>query len=101
MSIPGVLFCHGTTPVRMEIDSPAMLRDAVGSGQLPAAVVVHDTKLEMFRECGGIFEDRKIKDGRKSLSTFLLGRDGQIPFIDAKITYSGRLDSLARLAAGR
>jgi DNA-binding NtrC family response regulator len=95
MSIEGALFCHDKLQVRIKIDAPAELREAVGKGRLPAVVVVRASDLGLFGECSELFKDRHQKDGRKALSTLLLGHGGRIPFIDADFTSAGRLQQSA------
>lgn len=93
MSIQGVLFCRGKSPCQLEIDSLAALRETVGVWRLPAAFVVSDKELELFRERAELFKDCHQKDERKGLSEYLLGQGGVIPFIDADYTDYGRLIS--------
>jgi DNA-binding NtrC family response regulator len=91
MPIEGALYSSDKLPVRIEIQAPGELRDAVGNHRLPAAVVVRAEDLELFRECHELFKDRRIKDGRKGLSALLLKQGSRIPCIEAAITSEGRL----------
>jgi DNA-binding NtrC family response regulator len=91
MPIQGALFCREKLPVRIEIDSPAALREAVGTGRLPGAVAVRVAELKLFGECEAYFKNRRKKDKKKGLSKYLLGQSGRIPFIDANVTVAGRL----------
>jgi DNA-binding NtrC family response regulator len=92
MSIQGVLFCHGgKSHIQRVIDSPAALREEVGAWLRPAAVVVRDEDLELFRERAELFKDCHKKDERKGLSEYLLGQNKTIPLIDADYTDFGRL----------
>jgi hypothetical protein len=50
MPIQGALYCREKSPVRIEIDSPAALREAVGTGRLPGTVVVRVAELKLFGE---------------------------------------------------
>src|SRR5271157_5014410 len=94
MSIQGVVFCHGGKSLfQRVIDSPAALREEVGAWLRPAAVVVRDEDLELFRERSELFKDCHKKDERKGLSEYLLGQSGTIPLIDADYTDFGRLKS--------
>ena len=91
MQIEGALFCLDKAAVRLEIDTPAALREAVGKGRLPTAVVVRASDLGLFGECADLFKDRHQKDGRKGLSALLLGQGERIPFIDSDFASEGRL----------
>src|ERR1035437_9119288 len=91
MPIQCVLYCREKPPVRIEIDSPAALREAVGTGRLPGAVAVRVAELQLFGECEAHFKDRRKKDEHKGLSEYLLGQGGRIPFIDVNVTATGRL----------
>lgn len=91
MPIEGALFCGDKGAVKLEIDAPAELREAVGKGRMPAAVVVRAADLGLFGECAKLFNDRHQKDVRKGLSALLLGQKERIPFIDADFKAGGRL----------
>jgi transcriptional regulator with AAA-type ATPase domain len=91
MPIEAALCSRDKLPARIEIEAPGALRDAVGKHRLPAAVVVRSEDLELFRECGGLFKDRRVKDDRKGLSALLLSQGGRIPFIEANLSSAGRL----------
>jgi DNA-binding NtrC family response regulator len=91
MPIQGALIYRERLPVRIEIDSPAALQEAVGTGRLPSAVVVRVAELKLFAECEAVYKDRRKKDEHKGLSEYLLGQGGRIPFIDANVTTAGRL----------
>ena len=91
MPIQGALYCREKLPVRIEIDSPAALREAVGTGRLPGTVVVRVAELKLFGECEALFKNRRKKDEHKGLSEYLLGQSGRIPFIDVNVTATGRL----------
>lgn len=91
MPIQGALFGRAKSPVQLTIDSPAALRDAVGTGRLPAALVVRDEDLKSFRACPALFKDRLKKDPRKGLAALMIGQDGLIPFIETGIDTEGRL----------
>jgi len=91
MPIQGALYCREKSPVRIEIDSPAALREAVGTGRLPGTVVVRVAELKLFGECEALFKNRRKKDEHKGLSEYLLGQSGRIPFIDVNVTATGRL----------
>jgi hypothetical protein len=85
------LFTQNKPPFRIEIEAPAELRDAVGKGRLPAAVVVRANELKPFSECAEVFKNRHKKNEGKALSEYLLRQGGRIPFIDANLTGAGRL----------
>lgn len=91
MPIQGALICREKPPVRIEIDSPAALQEAVGTGRLPGAVAVRVAELKLFGECEAHFKDRRKKDKKKGLSKYLLGQSGRIPYIDANVKAAGRL----------
>lgn len=91
MPIQGALFCRDKPPIRIEVDSPAALREVVGKSRLPAAVVTPVDQLGLFGECPELFIDRHKKDERKALSTLLLGHGNRIPFIYANVSSAGRL----------
>lgn len=93
MSIEGVVYCHGKSPVLCVIDSPAALREAVGVWLRPAAVVVRDEALELFGERTDLFKDCHKKNESTGLSKYLLRQGAAIPFIDADYTDFGRLIS--------
>jgi DNA-binding NtrC family response regulator len=95
MPIQGALFCREKLPVRIEIDSPAALQEAVGTGRLPGAVAVRVAELKLFGECKALFKDRRKKNEDKGLSEYLLRQGGRIPFIDANVTAAGRLRQAA------
>ena len=100
MAIQGALYRRDKSPVRLEIASPSALRDTVGKGRLPAAVVVQDAELDLFRESADLFKDRHAKDGRKPLSKLMLGQGGRIPMIGAGFSSVGRLEPGHRDPAG-
>jgi DNA-binding NtrC family response regulator len=97
MPIECALFCLSSLPnserppVRIAINAPAALREAVGKTRLPTAVVVRASDPGLFGECTELFKDRHRKDGRKALSTLLLRQGSRIPIIDAGFTSDGRL----------
>jgi DNA-binding NtrC family response regulator len=97
MPIQGALFSRDNSPVRIEIESPAALPEAVGKDRLPAAVVVRAKDLEVFGECAGLFKDHNKKDEHKGLSEYLLGKHHllkqgkKIPFVAASFTSGGRM----------
>ena len=91
MQIECALFFHDKAAVKVAIDAPAALREVVGKGRLPAAVVVRAADLGLFEERADLFKDRHQKDGRKGLSALLLGPTERIPYIDANFKASGRL----------
>jgi DNA-binding NtrC family response regulator len=91
MRIECALLCRGKAAVKLEVWEPALLREAVGKGRLPAAVVVRSADLGLLRECGELFKDRHQKDERKALATLMLGQGDSIPLIDTKFTGDGRL----------
>ena len=92
MQIECALFFHDKAAVKVAIDAPAALREVVGKGRLPAAVVVRAADLGLFEERADLFKDRHQKDGRKGLSALLLGQTEKIPFIDADFKASGRME---------
>jgi len=89
--IEGALFSHDKAAVRLVIDAPTALPEAVGKARLPAAVVVRSADLRLFEERADLFKDRHQKDGRKGLSALLLGQTERIPFIDSDFASEGRL----------
>jgi len=91
MPVQSVLFCRAKSPVQLVIDPPAELRHTVGTGRLPAALVVRDEDLKSFRACPALFKDRLKKDPRKGLAALLIGQGGLIPFIETGIDTEGRL----------
>jgi len=91
MQIECALICGDKATVRLEIGAPVALRESVGKGRLPAAVVVRASDLGLFGECADLFKDRHQKDGRKGLSALLLGQGERIPFIDSDFASEGRL----------
>ena len=91
MPIEAALFCRDKAAVKLAIDAPTGLREAVGKDRLPAAVVVSAADLGLFEERADLFKDRHQKDGRKGLSALLLGQGERIPFIDSDFVSEGRL----------
>jgi transcriptional regulator with GAF, ATPase, and Fis domain len=91
MPIDGALFHREKAPIRLLVDTPAALRECVGTGRLPAAVVVRAADLGLFGENSELFKNRHQKDGRKALSAVLLRQGERIPFIDTNLTSDGRL----------
>ena len=90
MPIQALWFAQAAEPVRISIATP-LTEESIPATQTPAVLVVPDSELGVFRQCGTPFKDRRGKHEAKSLADVLLGHDGLIPVIDGRYTTSGRL----------
>jgi DNA-binding NtrC family response regulator len=90
MPIQALWFAQAGEPTRISIATP-LTEESIPATQTPAALVVRDSELGIFRQYGTPFMDRRGKHEAKSLADVLLGHSGLIPVIDGKYTTSGRL----------
>jgi transcriptional regulator with GAF, ATPase, and Fis domain len=90
MPIQALWFAQAGEPTLISIATP-LTEKSIPATQTPAALVVRDSELGIFRKYGTPFMDRRGKHEAKSLADVLLGHSGLIPVIDGKYTTSGRL----------
>lgn len=90
MPIQALWFVQAAEPMQISVATP-LKAESIPATQTPAVLVVPDTELGVFLQCGTPFMDRHGKHEAKSLANLLLGHDGLIPVIDGKYTTSGRL----------